>query len=228
MAHGRNRSRRPARGAPTRGPRNRILVVCEGAITEKQYIEGFARFHREAVVRVDLAPGAGVPLSVVRRAKEFQQAAEAQSSREGDSFLRYDAVWCVFDVDEHPQIPEALVLVRQNGLRVAMSHPCFELWLVLHHRDSPGMIHRHDVQAMVKSFVPNYDKRVDYSDYQGGYERARARARKLDELAQSINDLGMNPTTGVYLLTEAIVTPEPVPPASTDRPRPRRPGRKAD
>jgi hypothetical protein len=27
--------------------------------------------------------------------------------------------------------------------RLAISNPCFELWLLLHHRDCPGELHRH-------------------------------------------------------------------------------------
>ena len=92
-----------------------------------------------------------------------------------------------------------------NGVNVALSNPCFELWLILHLRDAPGMIHRHAAQAMLKRLVADYDKNVDYEVYRIGYDKAAERARKLDELAAKVGEPGRNPTTGVYKLTETIV-----------------------
>jgi hypothetical protein len=94
-----------------------------------------------------------------------------------------------------------------NGMEVAVSNPCFELWLLLHLKDCPGELHRHNAQAMLKNHVPSYDKNVDFGDYQAGYERAVKGAKYLDQLANSIGEPGRNPTTGVYLLTEKIRPP---------------------
>ncbi len=207
MSHGRNRYRRPARRPAFRAPRKKLLIVCEGANTEPDYFKQFAEVHRDAIVDVDLAPERGVPLSVVREAKRLKNQAISAAKREGDPYLRYDSVWCVFDVDEHPNVPEALAMARRNGLKVAVSNPCFELWLILHLRETPGMIHRHSAQAMLKTFLPGYDKKVDYKDYRDGYERAVERARRLDKLATDVGEAGRNPTTGVYKLTEAIAPP---------------------
>jgi hypothetical protein len=44
---GRNRKRRSGRRAPFREPKTKLLIVCEGAKTEKQYFEQFAKFHRQ-------------------------------------------------------------------------------------------------------------------------------------------------------------------------------------
>ena len=59
-----------------------------------------------------------------------------------------------------------------------------------------------------KSFA-DYDKTIDYKDYQAGYAGAVERARKLDELADASGKPGGNPTTGVYELTESIVPRSP-------------------
>jgi RloB-like protein len=208
MNLGRNRYRRPGRRPAFRAPRKKLLIVCEGANTEPQYFIQFAEVHRNAIVDVDLAPERGVPLSVVREAKRLKNQAISAAKREGDPYLRYDSVWCVFDVDEHPNVPEALAMARQNGLNVAVSNPCFELWLILHLREAPGMIHRHAAQAMLKALLPGYDKKVDYKDYRGGYERAVERATRLDKLATDVGKAGRNPTTGVYKLTETIAPPK--------------------
>ena len=156
---------------------------------------------------VEIAPASGVPLTVVREAKRRKNLAARNSKREGDSYLKYDSVWCVFDVDDHPHVPEALQMASQTEIKVALSNPCFELWLMLHLRDAPGMVHRDRAQKMLKTLVPGYDKKVDFEVYQAGYGRAVDRARKLDELAESVGEPGKNPTSGVYKLTESIAPP---------------------
>ncbi|WP_165224797.1 RloB domain-containing protein [Aquisphaera insulae] len=71
---GRNRHRRPGRRDPFRDPRPIVLIVCEGAETEKQYFEKFALHHKNARVRVEVADQAGVPFSLVEFAKRRKRA----------------------------------------------------------------------------------------------------------------------------------------------------------
>jgi len=99
-------------------------------------------------------------------------------------------------------------MAEKNKIDVALSNPCFELWLLLHLRDSPGMLHRHRIQAMLKTCVADYDKSVDYKTYMDGYEKAAERAETLDNLAERVGEPGRNPTTGVYKLTRRIVPPK--------------------
>ena len=184
-----------------------MLIVCEGAITEKQYFEQFAKFHRNSLVDVIVEGGKGVPLTVVRAAKERKENAISDAKRKDDEFLKYQLVWCVFDVDNHPNVPEARIMAADNGIELAISNPCFKLWLLLHHRDCPGELHRHKAQTMLKDHVAGYDKHVNFDDYRDGYQKAVQRAKSLDQLAESMGEPGRNPTTGVYVLTEMIIPP---------------------
>ena len=204
---GRNRERRSGRRTPFREPKLKMLIVCEGANTEKQYFEQFAKFHRNSLVDVIVEGGKGVPLTVVRAAKERKDKAISDAKRKDDEFLTYQWVWCVFDVDNHPNVPEARIMATDNGIELAISNPCFELWLLLHHRDCPGELHRHKAQTMLKDHVAGYDKDVNFDNYKDGYQKAVQRARSLDQLAESMGDPGRNPTTGVYVLTEMIIPP---------------------
>lgn len=208
MGMGRDQDRRPGRRPAFRSTKKSILIVCEGANSEPQYFKQFAEAHREAIVNVETVAAAGVPLSVVREAKRHKKEAAATAKRVGNPYLKYDSVWAAFDVDEHPYVPEALDMAKRNGVNVALSNPCFELWLILHLRDAPGMIHRHAAQAMLKRLVADYDKNIDYKTYQNSHEKAVERARKLDVLAEEVGEPGRNPTTGAYKLTETIVPPK--------------------
>jgi len=73
-----------------RQPRSRILVVCCGVRTEKQYLDGMRRHFRSSPVAVVVKPEAGAPSQLVTYAAKVWQ-------RDADGF---DEVWCVFDVDE--------------------------------------------------------------------------------------------------------------------------------
>ena len=200
----RNRDRRPARRTPYKDAKPVILIVTEGEVTEPEYLNGFARATRNSRVRIRVRGGVGVPKTIVEFAKDRKIEAEEQARGEKDDNLRYDEVWCVFDFDEHPSIPDAKQMARDNGIELAMSNPCFELWLWLHFADQPGMRDHHRLQSMMKQYIPNYDKHVDYSDYATGYEAAYGRASRLDKDAKAANEEGRNPTTGVWRLTESI------------------------
>jgi hypothetical protein len=140
----------------------------------------------------------------VETAKRKKHLANAEANREGDENLAYDSVWCVFDVDSHHHIADAKQMASDNGIHLAISNPCFELWLLLHFRDNPGMHDGNAILAALTKFVPNYDKHVNYEVYSAGYLAAVSRAKQMADAAERDGESGRNPTTGVYELTELI------------------------
>jgi hypothetical protein len=193
----RDRQRRPARRAPYRDPRPRILIVCEGVATERDYFDGFRRSSRNQLVEVEIARKGGDPDFIVRRAKALREEADGAARRERDDFLRYEQVWCVFDRDEHSHFDSAVGMARDNGIEVAASVPCFELWLLLHFREQPGAQNRHAMQALMKTIVTGFEKHLDFSEFEPGYDDAVRRARKLEEDARAAGEPFRNPSTGV-------------------------------
>lgn len=199
-----NRQRRPARRPPYKEPRPVILVVTEGAVTEPEYLNGFRSTVKNPRVEIHIVPQAGVPRTIVQVARDRKREAEAQARRQADENLRFDEVWCVFDYDEHPNVPNTKKMARDNGIRLAVSNPCIELWLWLHFADQPGMRSRQELHKLIKRHVPNYDKHVDYAHYESGYQSAVRRAARLDEDAAADGEEGRNPSTGMWRLTESI------------------------
>ena len=201
----RNRDRKPSRRQPFRDPKPTILIVCEGSVSEPEYFDGFWHACHNTRVTVHVSDDHGVPLTLVRIAKELKNEALAQAKRQGDDFLAFDAVWCVHDVDDHPQLDEAREMAEANNIELAISNPNFELWLLLlHFRDSPGMQHRAAIGKTLKQHVPDFEKHVIFSKYSAGSEEAVERARRLDQIAEGRGEAGSNPTTGVYKLTSLI------------------------
>lgn len=191
------------RRSPRIEPRPRILVVCEGAKTEPSY---FADLSREEEVRlvVVLEKAAGAPKSVVERAVMMKRDADRNAERHNDTLLRYDQVWCVFDVDAHPKLQEAQQQARKNGIQLAVSNPCFELWFVLHFQEQNAHVHRHDIQRTCRDHLKGYRKQASYADLREHYDKALERAARLDERHARDGQPGANPSTSVYRLTELL------------------------
>ena len=152
MSDRRNRSRRPGRREPFQDSKPIILIVCEGEKTEPQYFDGFRKAYRNPRVDIEICSEHGVPLTLVKIAKRRKQERREVADRERDENIAYDSVWCVFDVDDHPQINEAKQMAKTNEIDLAISNPCFELWLILHFRNNPGMQHR-DRLREIRFFV---------------------------------------------------------------------------
>ncbi len=201
------RDRRPLRRrGPTRQPVPSILVVCEGRNTEPQYIRQFRTAVGNQLVEVAVIPGVGTPKTVVETAVALVRAAQNLAQRHQDAFLAYDEGWCVFDVDVHPRLPDALQQARDNGLNVALSNPSFELWLLLHFADQSAYLSRREALHALKRHCRSYNKSVDYQMFAAGYSEAVRRAQQLEERREGARDPQGNPSTDVYKLTERIRT----------------------
>jgi RloB-like protein len=200
------RHQRPslARRSPSRQPKHRILIVCEGENTEPLYFKQFQHKVRNPRVHVKAIGPAGVPRSVVETAISEKEKAEQEAKRERDENLRWDQVWAVFDVDDHPKRSEAIQLADSNAISLAISNPCFELWAFLHFQDQQAHIERDKLRQSLKAYLPRYDKELEFETVHAGYDAAVTRARQLDDIAVKNGDPGRNPTTGVYRLTEVI------------------------
>jgi hypothetical protein len=194
------------RRGPSRQPKFRILVVCEGKKTEPGYLRQFQHHVRNPRLHIEALGPAGVPLTVVETAIEQRALADEEARRQRDVNLCWDQVWAVFDMDDHPNVAVARQLAAQNDIALAVSNPCFELWAFLHFADQRSHIDRVKLRAALQKHHPGYDKELSFAKVHAGYDEAVERARHLDDDATRAGREGRNPTTGVYRLTEAIRT----------------------
>lgn len=156
-------------------------------------------------VQIEVSRAAGVPTTIVDLAKERKRRNKEDARGKRDDNIMFEEIWCVFDVDSHPNLQNSIVKARDNGLRLAISNESFELWLLLHFRDNPGMTTRHDLLPMLKQHIPNYEKRINIQDFLNGYHGAVARATKMWRDAMEADEhWKRNPTTNVHELTESI------------------------
>lgn len=180
-----------------------VLVVCEGEKTEKIYIKAKAADLRvHARVKVIGGDEVGTdPIGIVKAAAAAAKEAE-------DSRQPHAAVWAVFDRDEHLSVAAALDCARANGVRVAFSNPCFELWLLLHFRYSSGQKTRDEALRELKRCIPGYTKAMNvYRVVKDKEMHAWANAQRLRKHHQdSGGEYGRNPWTDVDGLVDELNT----------------------
>jgi len=135
-------------GAPRR-PRNdqarrEILIFTEGEKTEGGYLLPWRREFRDHLL-ISVDPFHGVPMSLVNEAVKTKKD-ELRDQRRGRG-RAHDEIWCMFDIDAHPNVREAIQKAEDNGIHLAISNPCIELWFILHFEDQTSFISRQDAQS---------------------------------------------------------------------------------
>lgn len=191
-----------------REPYDIVLIVCEGAKTEPNYLNGLKSdlgLSNANIKILDEDHGSD-PLSVVNFAIEYYQ---------GDPI--YDRIYCVFDKDGHSTYQPALDLIRSDPLKqkeklfAINSVPCFEIWLLLHYGYSTKAYKKAGNQSPcdlvikdLKAKIPDYAKH-----YRGIYEtvsdKTEAAIKHAKQLAKHNNQVDSdNPSTLLYDLVEYL------------------------
>lgn len=189
----RDRLARSGRRPPFRESRLRLLVVCGGERTEPAYLVGLKVHLRNPAVQVKVRAKGCAP-------KELVTYARTVAPIGGDEF---DEVWCVVDSDEFDLEP-AVALAAKLDVHLAVSNPCFELWLLLHHQDCTAPLC--DAGAALRQLtrrVPTYQKNsLRFAEFEAGVPDALRRAECLDPTGC---DHGRDPSSGVWKLVRLMV-----------------------
>lgn len=197
------------RRKPERLPKLKLVVVCEGKNTESAYLKDFANDYKNQLLELEVIPKGGVPMTVVDKAVERRRQLLQEANRTGNSFDKQFQVWCMFDVNDHPDIHRAKDKARSSGIGLGISNPCFELWGLLHCCDHDAPIHRHDLQRKLKKEMPGYDHNssatFNYTWMREQYEMAKRRACWICQRRDQEGDPGGNPSTNVYEILELII-----------------------
>lgn len=108
--------------------RAKILIVCEGQQTEKEYFEYLKRKYKLSTAEVKVKEdGGSSPNSV------FKDALKLYKNSLEKNQVAYDAVYCVYDQDEFSQHSDVRNKIRQQeSFNLIFSNPCFEVWYLFH------------------------------------------------------------------------------------------------
>jgi len=202
---GPRRGRRQLRSRPQLA---RILILCEGQCTEPQYLHEVRRKLRIPEQNLRIASPPGVPNTP-------REMVESAKGRKRDKLESYDQVWCVFDVEAkltqqcRDGLPGALNSAKDAGIPIAMSNPCFEIWLCWHKTDQTAWIASDAIQSRCKQLGLTDGKRIqDVSSLiQDCYGVARERAINSDQTHDrngTERPEDRNPSSDMYELIDAV------------------------
>lgn len=197
----RTRAKDLKRKTAKRPERKTILIFCEGEASEPDYIKGLKRIpeiRQNTSINIEVDPNQGVPLTLVERA--------ISQKREG---YEIDELWCVFDVEwpkHHPNLEKTLQLARVHDIQLAISNPCFELWLLLHFEYVSGFVDTATAESRSRHKEERSGKRIDAEKYMPLRQEAARYAAKLEvkhrnDGTKFPND---NPSSSMYKLLNAI------------------------
>jgi len=175
-----------------------FLVVCEGEKTEPRYFEDVRRCERIRGITVKCV-GLGIdPVGIVTMAERLRSERSRAARKYGD--VMFDEVWAVFDMNHNPvtNIRRAMGIAEKSDIHIALSDPCFEVWLLLHHQEQRAFIRSEEVARAIMLIYPHYDKYLPYERYLSGRcHIAMTRAEALEREHQMVGK-GTNPSSGAW------------------------------
>lgn len=184
--------RRPkalGRGGRKSPEKRRVLVYCEDACAGRQYFQGLRADLRFHPVQIAIGEGCGEPLGLVRDAVAHRQRAPLSPA---DRRSAYDEVWCVIDVESppHARLQDALTLAREEDIRVALTNPCFDLWILLHFADVTAHVLPRALQKRIEKetacgFTAQH-KHLRYEALDGLHQAAAGRAEAIRRRAEQM------------------------------------------
>lgn len=197
------------RRGPVKEPKKTFYLFCEGRNTEPHYFRSLKRKYVDPLIQIVPEPAAGVPFTIAQKSVEKCNALGKGAKRKKvrQSYQKADEVWAIFDRDEHPRFEEAKKLCLDNNVNIAVSDPCFELWLVLHIQEFDRPCNRHEIQDVLQGLVKEYDKdkgkTAKFDQLLDQLDLAEKRAGI--QFNKRIEEGGiLNPSTNVFELTRKL------------------------
>jgi len=173
-----------------------IIIASEGLKTEVKYLEDLSSPQYTNNKRVHV--------EVLKR--ETNSSAPNHVMRELDAFKRQynlnhsDELWMVIDFDRWPikNLSKIAALCKSKKYELAVSNSCFEIWLLMHHRDlsqcqkksckSTCVIckNKNNLCVELKTILGSYNpSNIDTSKFLPFVEKAIKHAEKIDSNPRS-------------------------------------------
>ena len=175
-----------------------FIVATEGKETEKQYFRMFNSTRIKVEILATTEDGKSAPEYVLERLDKFKERYDLSKD---------DMLWLVSDVDRwgDKKLSDVCSQGRQRGYNLAISNPCFEVWLTLHFEDINSEDRTCDnFKARLRTILGSYNgSNLHISAYKPNTKDAVNRAKNLHPSSQQ----DWPPTLGthVYRLVEILL-----------------------
>jgi hypothetical protein len=176
-----------------------FIVATEGKETEKQYFGMFKSTRIKVEILATTEDGKSAPEYVLERLDKFKERYDLSKD---------DMLWLVSDVDRwrDKKLSSVCSQARQKGYNLAISNPCFEVWLTLHFEDINTQEDKDcdEFKKRLRIILGSYNgSNLDISAYKPNTKDAVNRAKNLHPSSQQ----DWPPTLGthVYRLVEILL-----------------------
>jgi hypothetical protein len=180
-----------------------VVIASEDRYAVRQYFDFFESSRIQFRV-LETQDGKSAPEHVLNRINEYIEEFEIG---EGDTF------WVVCDCDHwtepnHIQnLTRVLQECRQKDIQVALSNPCFDLWLLLHFADFPteDVSTCNEVANRLRAAAGGYDKTKVYN-LPIDDEKVSAAVKRASDKHPSPEDIPRGLQTAVHLIIQSLIT----------------------
>ncbi|MCV2220596.1 RloB family protein [Pseudomonas mercuritolerans] len=183
-----------------------FIIASDDTFAPKQYFDAF-EIPRIKVVVVPTTDGSSAAPHVLTRLDQFDVEED-------------DERWMLLDTDHYIQpnhaatFLQAITEARQKGIEVALSNPCFDFWLLLHHLEGGAdlsiITDAKSVGVELRKKLGAFDKtKLNPTNFPlSAVAHACSIARAMD-ISVGGGDRPEGPTSRVYKLWESIVSKTP-------------------
>ena len=156
-----------------------FIVATEGKETEKQYFRMFNSTRIKVEILATTEDGKSSPEYVLERLDIFKKQYDLNED---------DMLWLVSDVDRwgDKKLSDVCSQARQRGYNLAISNPCFEVWLTLHFENINTEDRTCDnFKARLRTILGSYNgSNLNISAYKPNTKDAVNRAKNLHPSSQ--------------------------------------------
>lgn len=178
-----------------------FIIACDDTFAPKQYFD-FFQITRVQVHVVPTVDGTSAASHVLDRLLKFDHDAD------DELWMLPDTDHCIHDTHLSSFV-STISEAKRQGVNVALSKPCFELWLLLHHVEEGAvgsLSNAKAVETALRTKLGQYNKtnlkREHYP--MASVSDAWSRAERLDA-AVAGGEIPADNTTRIYQLWRAIV-----------------------
>jgi hypothetical protein len=181
---------------------NLIVIASEDTYAVRQYFD-FFRSNRIQFKVLETDEGKSAPEHVLARIDAYMSEYEIG---EGDEF------WLILDCDHWINSGHVKNLIyvmrecRRKGIRIALSNPCFELWLLLHFAEFPTekKLTRPQIEKRIRVGAGLYDKAKVYK-LPLDNERVRAAIGRSKANQSATSEIPDGLQTSVHCIIEELL-----------------------
>ncbi len=149
------------------------LIVAEGAETEPKYFLKFKKIYGRQLgksnLHIEFIDRTDPTKSYLTHVLETLDNFCLELSSEYD-LKAYDELWIVIDTDDHEKTKDEIVRLQdkcdsEQGYKLGLSNPCFELWMILHFADYTDIVYektdgRLNANTTIKEHIEAFPKKI--------------------------------------------------------------------